>query len=186
MPAVETQQPWATLELAYQQYDAIERAVETSQFWVTLELAYQQYAPEVGVPLPTLTEYILKIVNNIVAFAFLGKAWLFDGATLKDFGSPAVAIYPTLISDGEKAYFTGGLNEDGTIDNTIYGYATVTNQITADRNYFAMVVAGEEPVYLVNEMGTIMHTFTRSGATPLLTGWKLISKSSFYAIILKI
>jgi hypothetical protein len=162
-------------------------SIETVQSFAVLQLAYQSFEADVklaSIPL-TDVEMYAKLTYNVLRFAFLGKAFLFDGEKLVEVGVPEAVIYPVLVTDGDKAYFTCGLKEDGSVVGILYGYNIDGYDIKADKDYVAFIVS-ESVVYIVNESNTVVGTTKLFGATPLLKGWKLVSRKPFKAIVMSI
>jgi hypothetical protein len=186
--SIETAQGFAVLQLAYQSFEADVKQVNLEHVTqiAKAQLAYQSFADVKLASIPlTDVEMYAKLTYNVLRFAFLGKAFLFDGEKLVEVGVPEAVIYPVLAVDGDKAYFTCGLKEDGSVVGVLYGYNIDGYDIKADKDYVAFIVS-ESVVYIVNESNTVVGTTKLFGATPLLKGWKLVSRKPFKAIVMSI
>ena len=126
----------------------------------------------------------IKAVCNIINFAFAGKAYLFDGSSFKELGTPVAVIYPVAASDGNAAYLAGGLEEDGGIPDTVYGYGIEASELEADKDYIAFII-GEETVYVI-DVENVVRAKVVTGAAPFQQGWKMVSRKPFVAIVMEV
>lgn len=185
MSAIYNEQGIDVLEIAYQEQETKSSPVFNSQETDVLEVAYQEQET-MEKTLGLIEHDIVKIVYNVIYFAFSGKAYLFDGNSLSDFGSPAVVVFPCLAVAEEKAYVVGGLREDGEIEGVLYGYNTDSYWMTADRDYVAYIIAGSEPVFVVDEKGNTLMEVKRIAVAPFLAGWRLVSRKPFSTVLQKL
>ncbi|RLC59856.1 MAG: hypothetical protein DRI01_10925 [Chloroflexi bacterium] len=190
------EQPSNYVQIAYQEQETVTTDKPIEQAPTYSELGYQEQETVVkDLPVieePTVTDTTpsggliwIKIVQNIIRFAFLGKAWLFDGTKFIELGTPVAVIYPVLVSLDDKAYFVGGLKEDGSVPDTIYVYGYEANELEADKDYVAFVIS-ETEVYVVDEENITRGSVKGLGATPINKGWKLISRKPFTAIVMEV
>ena len=181
-----TEQKSGMTIVAYQQYDTIESNYETNQNGSRIYLSYQEYETIERTPAQDDYGQLLKIVVNIMRFKFAGKAYMFDGSKFTEIGSPYKVVFPTLVSKEDKIYTVGGQKEDGTILGDVYGYNQDIYVATADRDYSVYVIAGDTPVYLIDQNKNVVQKIEKLMALPLLSGWGLISRSPFVLIISKL
>jgi len=148
------------------------------------QLAYEWFSKDVktsSIPYPGDVP-TLKLTYNILQFVFKGKAFLFDGSSIKEVGSPVIAIYPVVAGKDDRGYVTGGLTEEGTIVSDLFVRGVESYVMTADRDYIAVVIP-TDTVYVLDSVGNVVSTHSKLGVLPLLTGWKLVSRKPFIAII---
>jgi hypothetical protein len=158
-------------------------SIETAQGLAVLQLAYQSFEEDVKHDsFPSSDATYVKLTYNVLRLAFLGKAFLFDGEKFVEVGVPEAVIYPVLVTDGDKAYFTCGLKEDGSVVGILYGYNMDGYELKADKDYVAFIIS-EGIVLIMNENNTAVGTIKLLGTAPLLKGWKLVSRKPFIAII---
>ena len=161
-----------------------------------LEICYQEQETIVkDLPVieePTVTDTTVsggllwvKAIFNIIKFAFSGKAWLFDGTKFVELSTPVAVIYPVLTSLDDKAYFVGGLKEDGSVPDTIYVYGLEANELKSDKDYVAFIIS-EARVYVIDEENITRGSVIGLGATPVMKNWKLISRKPFVAIVMEV
>jgi hypothetical protein len=153
------------------------------------QLAYEFFSTDVkstylGYPF-ALNELYMRTTYNPILFAFLGKAWLFNGSSLTDFGSPIVAIYPMIATDGSRIVAGGGMEEDGSVSGDVYGFGFDMYYLTADRDYLAVVVP-TDVVYLIDSSGNTVTSTKQLSVVPFMKGWRLASRSYFYAVVMKL
>jgi len=196
LPVEQSTSTW--IEIAYQEQETTARDVpmeQSASVWAELGVQEQETVERVAPALdePTVVDttvsggvWWLKVVQNIVAFAFAGKAYLFDGSEFRELGTPVAVIYPVAVSDGSAAYLAGGLEEGGGVPESLYGFNVESYVLVADRDYLAMVVAGGSPVYAVDTGGAVAAEIRGVATVPLLAGWRLVSRSPFVAILQRI
>jgi hypothetical protein len=177
------------MQLAYESFSTDVKQsnlVLTSNYAFT-QLAYESFVNDVKLSYLDYpgAEFYIKASYNPILFAFLGKAWLFDGSSLTDFGSPIVAIYPMIATDGSRIVAGGGMEEDGSISSDLYGYGIDMYYLTADRDYVAVVIPSDV-VYVIDSNGNIVTSTKQLSVVPLLKGWKLVSRSSFEVVVMRL
>ena len=129
----------------------------------------------------------LRTIVNVIQYVFKGKAYLWDGGRLVEWKSPGVyVVHPVLAATEDYAATIGGLQETGDIENELVVYGQESYQITADRNYLALIVAGDEPVQIYDAEGNVKQIISGSGIAPLLEGWKAASRKMYSIILLPI
>ena len=127
----------------------------------------------------------IKVIQNVIAFAFSGKAYIFDGNKFDVLGTPVSVIYPTLVSKDDVAYLVGGLKEDGTTPETLYVYGLEASEYKPDKDYVAFVIP-ETDVYVIDEQNVTRGIIRGIGATPVMVNWKLVSRKPFVAIVMEV
>jgi len=170
------------MEIAYQQQETVTKTTYNYHRHVLAEIGYGELITTSRVIGFSRHDFV-KIVYNVIHFAFLGKAFLFDGNNLVEFGSPSIVVFPAIVSSGEKIFAMCGLRENGEIDNIVYGYNMDNYYVVADRNYIAYIIAGEEPVYINDSDGNVVETVKRLGVVPLLKGYRVVSRKPFSLIL---
>jgi len=185
------------LEYAYQQQDTALRDSPSPHSANILEAAYQQHETKLE-PLPFTDEPTVsdtsvsggilwvKVVLNIIMFAFTRKGYVFDGSQVREWASPTPVIFPALVSDGSRAYLAGGLHEDGSVEESLWSYGEASYMIESDKDSLAMVIAGDKPVYLVDEHGSVKLVISSVLTVPFNLGWRLVSKAPFKAIVTRV
>ena len=182
------------LQYAYQALDVVTSDVEVEQISMFSQVGYQELeVVEKDLPVPeepTVTDTTpsggfawVKVADNVLRFAFVGKAYLFDGERFEEFGSPGIIVFPAA---AQLPAVAGGLTEEGTPSPATAVYGTETYVVEADRDYLAMVIPGEKPVQLVDQSGAVKQVIKGVATVPLLTGWKLVSRSQFIAMLQRI
>jgi hypothetical protein len=179
------------MQLAYESFftDVKQDNVPITAGYPFSQLAYESFAKDVkstylGYPF-ALNELYMRTAYNPILFAFLGKAWLFDGSSLTGFGSPIVAIYPMVATDGSKIVAGGGMEEDGSVSGDVYGFGMDMYYLTADRDYLAVVVP-TDVVYLIDSSGNVVTSTRQLSVVPFMKGWRLASRSYFYAVVMRL
>jgi len=151
---------FAMVQLAYQSFEV---DVKLADIQVTIpfpkfQLAYQSFS---DVKLSTIQypgeELYLRATYNPIMFAFAGKSYLFDGSELGEFGSPATVIYPLVAVSDDKIFAGGGMREDSTVEENVYGFGLESYFLTADRDYVAVVIP-TGVVYVLDEFGSVVLT----------------------------
>jgi len=173
------------MQLAYESFstDVKLSNLTLSARYLESQLAYEWFSKDVktsSIPYPGDVP-TLKLTCNILQFVFKGKAFLFDGS-IKEVGSPVIAIYPVVAGKEDRGYVTGGLTEEGTIVSDLFVRGVESYVMTADRDYIAVVIP-TDTVYVLDSVGNVVSTHSKLGVLPLLTGWKLVSRKPFIAII---
>jgi hypothetical protein len=130
-------------------------------------------------------ELYLKITYNTLIFTFFGKAWLFDGSSLTEFGSPFKVIFPMVAVAGSNIVAGGGMREDTTINEHIYGFGYDVYSFSADRFYLA-VVFSSGIIYILDDKGNIVTSLKQQDIIPIRKMWKLISRVPFDVYVLRI
>jgi hypothetical protein len=174
------------LQLAYQSFETDVKLanIQATMPFPKSQLAYQSFVKDVKlstIPYPG-EELYLKTTYNPVMFVFLGKAYLFDGSKIIEFGSPVVAIHPLAAASDGKIFVCGGMREDSTIEESIYGFGLESYLLTADRDYLAVVIPSDT-VYVVDDAGNVVQTTKQSCVVSLLRNWKLVSRGPFIALV---
>jgi hypothetical protein len=179
------------MQLAYESFstDVKQSNISLTANYPFSQLAYESFAKDakstyLDYPF-ALNELYMRHTYNPILFAFLGKAWLFDGSSLTDFGSPIVAIYPMVATDGSKIVAGGGMEEDGSISSDLYGFGIDMYYLTVDRDYLAVVIP-TNVVYVVDDKGNIVTSTKQLSVVPLMKGWKLVSRSSFEVVVMRL
>ena len=171
-------------QLAYYSFgaDVKPAVVQITTSFPKFQLAYSSGADVKvsSIPYPSVELY-LKSVYNPILFAFAGKAFLFDGSKLEEFGSPVTAIYPMLTSV-DRILVAGGMREDSTVEENVYGFGLDSYFITADRDYLAVVIPSDT-VYVIDEAGNVVQTTRQLSVVPLLRNWKLVSRKPFTTVV---
>jgi len=179
------------MQLAYESFstDVEQSNISLTSNYAFSQLAYESYTKDVKstyLDYPfALNELYAKASYNPILFAFLGKAWLFDGSSLTDFGSPVKVIFPLITTDGNRIIVGGGMEEDGSISSDIYGFGVDMYYLTADRDYVAVVIPSDV-VYVIDSNGNIVTSTKQLSVVPLLKGWKLVSRSSFDVVVMRL
>ena len=182
---------YAFTQLGYESFstDVKQGNVPITSNYAFSQLAYESYTKDVKstyLDYPfALNELYMKHTYNPILFAFLGKAWLFDGSSLTDFGSPVVAIYPMVATDGSKIVAGGGMLEDGSVSGDVYGFGVDMYYLTADRDYLAVVVP-TDVVYLIDSSGNVVTSTRQLSVVPFMKGWRLASRRYFYAVVMRL
>jgi hypothetical protein len=177
------------MQLAYGSFlqDVKQGNIPMATTYAFSQLAYESFLQDVkvsSIPYPG-TELYVRVSYNPILFAFLGKAWLFDGSSLTDFGSPIVAIYPMIATDGSKIVAGGGMEEDGSVSGDVYGFGVDMYYLTADRDYLAVVVP-TDVVYLIDSSGNVVTSTRQLSVVPFMKGWRFASRSYFYAVVMRL
>jgi hypothetical protein len=179
------------MQLAYESFstDVKQDNVPITADYPFSQLAYESFAKDVKLTYLdypfALNEMYMKHTYNPILFAFLGKAWLFDGSRLIDFGSPIVAIYPMVATDGSRIVAGGSMEEDGSVSGDVYGFGFDMYYLTADRDYLAVVVP-TDVVYLIDSSGNVVTSTRQLSVVPFMKGWRLASRSYFYAVVMRL
>ena len=190
MSYIEQTYSFSFMQLAYESFsqDVKQANISLTGNYAFSQLAYESYTKDgkstyLDYPF-ALNELYMKHTYNPILFAFLGKAWLFDGS-LTDFGSPIVAIYPMIATDGSRTVAGGGMLEDGSISSGLYGFGIDMYYLTADRDYVAVVIP-TDVVYVVDDKGNIVTSTKQLSVVPLLKGWRLTSRAPFEAVVMRL
>jgi len=131
--------------------------------------------------------FTLRNVINILSFVFGGKAYVFDGSSVSEFPSHGEAvIFPLLAFGEDKIAVYGGLKEDGTIPNDIYVYGQDSYVIDVAKDSVALIIAGEEPVYVYDSEGNVKSKVTTIATLPVLAGWRIASRKPFIAMLMTV
>jgi hypothetical protein len=77
------------------------------------------------------------------------------------------------------------MEEDGSVSSDIYGFGVDMYYITADRDYVAVVIP-TDVVYVVDDRGNIVTSTKQLSVVPLMKGWKLVSRSSFEVVVMRL
>jgi hypothetical protein len=179
------------MQLAYESFsaDVKQSNMPLTSNYAFSQLVYESFTKDVktsGLDYPyALSELYGRLTYNPILFAFLGKAWLFDGSALEDFGSPVNAIYPMTATDGTKIVAGGGMKEDGSVEGDLYGFKFDMYYLTADKDYLAIVMP-TGTVYIVDEVGNIVASTKQLSVVALRKGWKLASMHYFEAVVMKL
>jgi hypothetical protein len=179
------------MQLAYESFstDVKQDNIPITTNYAFSQLAYESFAKDVKLTYLNypfaLNEMYMKHTYNPILFAFLGKAWLFDGSSLTDFGSPMKAIFPLIATDGSKIVAGGGMEEDGSISPDLYGFGIDMYYITADRDYVAVVIP-TDVVYVIDDKGNIVTSTKQLSVAPLLKGWRLASRAPFEVVVMRL
>ena len=179
------------MQLAYESFstDVKQSSISLTSNYAFSQLAYESYTKDVKstyLDYPfALNELYMRTTYNPILFAFLGKAWLFDGSSLTDFGSPIIAIYPMVTTDGSKIVAGGGMLEDGSVSGDVYGFGFDMYYLTADRDYLAVVVP-TDVVYVIDSSGNVVTSTKQLSVVPFMKGWRLASRSYFYAVVMRL
>jgi len=182
---------YAFSQLAYESFsqDVKQGIVPLTANYAFSQLAYESYAKDVKftyLDYPfALNELYVKASYNPILFAFLGKAWLFDGNNLIDFGSPVKVIFPLIATDGSKIVAGGGMLEDGSVSGDVYGFGIDMYYLMADRDYLAVVVP-TDVVYLIDSSGNVVTSTKQLSVVPFMKGWRLASRRYFYAVVMRL
>ena len=173
-------------QLAYQSFEADVRLadIQATIVFPKSQLAYQSFERDVKlstIPYPG-EELYLKATYNPIMFAFAGRAFLFDGSKFEEFGSPATVIFPLAVAGDGRIFVGGGMREDSTTEENLYGYGLESYFIAADRDYIAVVVPSGT-VYVIDGAGNVVQTTKQLSVVPLLRGWKLVSREPFVAVV---
>jgi len=181
--------------IAYQSIDTISRNNPKEHSTNLAEFSYQQQEtklkPLIYVEEPTVTDTTvskglvwIKLVLNIIRFAFSGKSYLFDGQSFKEVAFPHRTVYPVAVSINDFIAVAGGLKEDGTALESVLSFGDTVYVYIADSDYQCFVV-GETDVYVIDDNNSVRATIV-TGSTPLLKRWMLISRKPFKAVLMRL
>jgi len=180
------EQPAGFAEIVYQQQDTVSRDKPIEVIIAYGEMGYQQQetiTETYPIPVEVAT---LKFVVNILSFVFGGNAYLFDGSSVIGFPSHGEAvIFPMLAFGEDKIVVYGGLREDNTVANDIYVYGQESYTVDIPYDAVALIIAGDEPVYVYDTNGNIKATITTITTVPVLSRWKIASRTSFTIKLMK-
>jgi len=182
--AVTSDYRYLMLQVAYQQYEGVTPSSAPSDYLFRfLQVAYQKYTVISDVLQPTIEVNILKIINNVISFAFSGKAYTFrPDVGFEEFGSPGAFIFPVVTSDGERIVVTGGLTEEGLIIGDVLGfnftYHFVVNALPKSLVCWAYGSPDIELV-LADDKGNVVKKMVVGEAVLLQPWWKLVSSKEF-------
>jgi len=184
--SIEKEIDLSMLQLAYQSFETDVKLADIQHItpFSKSQLTYQSFEKDVKlstIPYPG-EELYLKTTYNPIMFAFAGKAFLFDGSKIEAFSSPVTVIYPLVATVDSRIFTGGGMREDSTIEENLYGYGLDSYFITADRDYLAVVIP-TDVVYVIDEAGNIVQTTKQLSVVPLLRDWKLVSRKPFTAVV---
>lgn len=181
--SIETTVEVGIAQITYESYEEdVEpvKNVQTITYFNKAQITYESYEEDVKssiIPYPG-EELYLKAIYNPIMFAFAGKAFLFDGLKIEEFGSPVVVIYPFIATVDSRIFAGGGLREDLTIEENVYGHGLDSYIVTAGRDYLAVVIP-LDTVYVVDEVGNIVQKIKHPSVIALLKNWKLTSRKPF-------
>jgi len=174
------------LEIGYQEEEIAESCTPADQMLGNYaEVSYGE-RDIVKHVFPYMSEDIYyKFTVNILRFAFTGKMYLFDGKSVKEFPSSGSQVIFPMISFGDgKIVVYGGLKEDNTINNDIYIYGQNSYVVDIKKEGIAMIVAGDEPVYVYDESGNVKCRITTINAVPVMKGWRVASRKPFIVMFM--
>jgi len=126
----------------------------------------------------------VKMVLNLLKHAFTGKSYVFDGSSFTEAAFPVKTVYPTAVSLGDYIAVAGGLSEDGSALGSILSFGDTVYVYMSTGNYQCYVI-GEGDVYVIDENNTV-RAVVQTGSTPLLNGWKLVSRKPFQAVLMRL
>jgi len=183
------------LVVAYQQQETTSRNTPILQVVNLLMPSYQQqetrtkpltYVEEPSVSGTSVSGGLIwvKMVLNLLKYAFTGKSYVFDGSNFTKATFPVKTVYPTAVSLGDYIAVAGGLSEDGSALGSILSFGDTVYVYMSTGNYQCYVI-GEGDVYVIDEDNTV-RAVLQTGSTPLLNGWKLVSRKPFQAVLMRL
>jgi len=183
------------LQIAYQSVDTVSRNSPREHSTNLAEFSYQQqetrtkpliYVEEPSVSDTTVSGGLvwIKLVLNLIRFAFAGKSYLFDGQSFQEATFPHKTVYPVAVSLNDFIAVAGGLKEDGTALGSVLSFGDTVYVYIADSDYQCFVV-GETDVYVIDDSNNVRATIV-TGSTPLLKRWMLISRKPFKAVLMRL
>jgi len=188
------------LQIAYQQQETVSRNSPVENLTNLAELSYQQqetktkllpYAEEPTVSDTTVSGGLIwiKVVLNMVRFAFKGLAWLFDGNKFTVFPAPYVPLIWTVVVSKEGLVMAGGLKEDWSVlgDVNVFGMVMETVENFSGKDMLALVSCEKgQDVYLIDDKGNVVKKVLPSETVLFRNGWILASKHKFKAYVVRI
>jgi len=182
---------YAFSQLAYESFstDVKQGNVPITGNYAFSQLAYESYTKDgkstyLDYPF-ALNELYMRAIYNPVFFAFLGKAWLFDGSTLVEFSSPFKAVFPMVATDNVKIFAGGGMMKDMAISGHVYGFGLDAYRYTADRFYLAVVLPSGA-ISILDEKGNIVALLEQQCVIPIRKMWRLTSRVPFDVYVMRI
>jgi len=183
------------LLVAYQQQETKSRNTPVLQVVNLLMPSYQQWEtrikPLIYVEEPSVSGTSVsggliwvKMVLNLLKYAFTGKSYVFDGSNFTEAAFPVRTVYPTAVSLGDYIAVAGGLSEDGSALGSILSFGDTVYVYMSTGNYQCYVI-GEGDVYVIDENNSV-RAVVQTGSTPLLNGWKLVSRKPFQAVLMRL
>jgi len=181
--------------IAVQQQETITKNTPIEQVVNLLMPSYQQqetrvepltYVEEPSVSGTSVSGGLIwvKMVLNLLKYAFTGKSYVFDGSNFTEAAFPVRTVYPTAVSLGDYIAVAGGLSEDGTALGSILSFGDTVYVYLSTGNYQCYII-GEGDVYVIDENNSV-RAVLQTGSTPLLNGWKLVSRKPFQAVLMRL
>jgi len=197
MSAVPVAQPSFHVQIAYQQQETTLRSVPVPVVSLHGELAYQQQETTLRrVPIteePSVVDTTVsggiswvKLVINVLRFAFTGKTFLFDGKEIVEWKKPGVAVvFPIAVEN----VVCGGLREDATLYELckVYGREMYIYRNTTGASI--AVFADAEPgttLYLVDDKGNAITTVVPGMLIYLRANWSIVGDKAFGVVHMKV
>ena len=174
------------LQVAYQQYEAIEQKIQRDSPFSFSQVAYQQYeAKESSIYYPLVD--IAKIVVNIVQWMFSGKAWLFDGSQFISFNNPSNTIQKAIHCDLSSGVCVigGGLKPDGTIDSYVYICGIKMYIATIIKDGIAQIV-GDGDIIVYDANGNVIAKLKNNGVVAVFKGSVIVSLTPFKVTVIEL
>jgi len=197
MSALGVAQPSFHVQIAYQQQETTSRNTPVPTPSLYKEIAYQQQEIKLKsvaiIVEPSVSDTVVsggiawvKIVCNVLRFAFAGKSFLFDGKEIVEWKEPGIAvIYPVAVEN----IMCGGLKEDATLYEMckVYGKEMYVYENTTGASLAVFVDAERDAtLYLIDDKGNVISKVTPGMLLYLRPNWVIVGDRQFRVIHVKV